>query len=76
MIKYWKIQNHFSFNNKEVKRVVKNGEKLVKVLSYRLQYINDPRFVERSLSNIVNNLPERIHQVKYQYGYDNNMIII
>ena len=41
---------------KEVKRIDKNGEEFTKMIPYRNQFIDSPRFMARSLSNLVDNL--------------------
>ena len=35
-----------------------------------LQFIDSPRFMASSLSNLVNNLSEGIHKIKCKYGHD------
>ena len=49
---------------KEVKRIDKNGEKITKTISYKLQLIDSARFMASSLSNLVDNLAEEIHKIK------------
>ena len=51
------IQTIFSFNNKEVKRIGKNGEEITKIISFKLQFIYSARFMA-SLSNVVGNLAQ------------------
>ena len=48
---------------KEVTRFDKNGEEIPKNISYRLQFIDSTRFMESSLSNLLNNLSEGIHEI-------------
>ena len=48
---------------KEATRIDKNGEKITKTMSYRLQFIDSARFM--ALSNLVNNLAKGIHENKY-----------
>ena len=55
---------------KEVTRIVKNGEEITKNISYILQFIDSARFMASSLSNLVNNFPEGIHRVKGKFGQD------
>ena len=43
---------------KEVIRIDKNGEKIMKTISYRLQFIDSKRLMASSLSRLVNNLAE------------------
>ena len=49
---------------KEVKRIDKNGEKITKTISYKLQLIDSARFMASSLSNLVDNLAEGIPKIK------------
>ena len=55
---------------KEVTRIDKNGEEITKNISYILQFIDSARFMTNSLSNLVNNLSERIHRIKCKFGHD------
>ena len=55
---------------KEAIRIDKNGEEITKIVSYILQFINSARFMESSLSNLVNNLSERLHRIKCKYEHD------
>ena len=36
-----------------------------------MKFIDSARFMASSLSNLVNNLAEVIHQIKCKYGHDN-----
>ena len=45
----------------------KNGE-VTKNISYVLQFIDSPRFMASSLSNLANNLAEETHRIKCKYG--------
>ena len=47
----------------QVTRINRNGEKNTKNISYILQFINSARFMASSLSNLVNNLSERVHRI-------------
>ena len=55
---------------KEVTKIDKNGEEIPKNISYILQLILSARFMENSLSNLVNNISEGIHRIKYKCGHD------
>ena len=44
--------------------------KLQKNISYMLQFIGSARFMASSLSNLVNNLSEKIHTIKFKYKHD------
>ena len=49
-------------------------KKLQKIISYILQSIDSVRFMASSLSNLVNNLLEVIHKIKYKYGHDDKNV--
>ena len=55
---------------KVVTRTDKNGEEIIKNISYRLQFIDSARFLTSSLSNLVNNLSEGIHKFKCKCRHD------
>ena len=48
---------------KEVTRIKKNGEEVIKNVSYILRFIDSTRFMVSSLSKLVNNLSEGIHRI-------------
>ena len=47
---------------KEVAKIDKNGE-VTRNISYKLQFINSARVMAISLSNLVSNLSEGIHNI-------------
>ena len=49
---------------KEVTKIDENGKEITESKSYRLQFIDSSRFMERLLSNLVNNLTEDIQKIK------------
>ena len=55
---------------KEVTSIDKNGEKAAKNIAYILQFIDSARFMASSLSNLVNNLSEGIHRIKWKCKHD------
>ena len=55
---------------KEVTKINKSGEEITKNISYILQFIDSARFMASLLSNLVNNLSERIHRIKCEFGHD------
>ena len=59
---------------KEVTRIDKNGEEIIKHIAYILQFTDSTRFMASSLSNIVNNISEGIYRVKCKYGHDQNNV--
>ena len=48
-------------------------KKLQKNIFYILQFIDSARFMTSSLSNLVNNLSEGIHRIKYKYRHDDKI---
>ena len=46
-------------------------KKLKKTISYRLQFIDNAKFMASSLSNLVNNLAEGIYKIKCKFGHYN-----
>ena len=68
-----KTEKYITFTvptEKGVTRIDKNEEKVTKIISYILQFIDSARFMASLLSNLVNNLYEGIH-IKYKYERDN-----
>ena len=51
-------------------RININGEKIIKNISYILQFIDSARFMASSLSNPVTNLSEGIYRFKCKFGYN------
>ena len=49
---------------KELITIDKNGEEITNSISYRLQFIDNLRFMTSLLSNLVNNLAEEISKIK------------
>ena len=60
---------------KEVTRIDKNGEEITKNLSVILQFIDSVRFMAGSLSNLVNNLSEKIHRTKCNFEQKNVKLV-
>ena len=54
----------------EIIRIGKIEGEIANTMSYGLKLIVGARFMESSLSNLVNNLAEEIHKTKCKYGYD------
>ena len=48
---------------KEVIKIDKNGDEITKTIFYRLQFIDSAKFIASSLSNLVNNLSQGIHEI-------------
>ena len=55
---------------KKVTKIDKKGNKITKIRSYRLQFIDRSRFMVSPLSNLINNLAEGIHKIKFKYKHD------
>ena len=55
---------------KEVIRIDKNREEVTKNISYILQFIDSARCMARSLSDLVNNISERINKIKCKQEHD------
>ena len=53
---------------KEVTKIDKNGEEIIKNISYILQFTDSARFKASSLSNVVNNIPGGVHKIKCKHG--------
>ena len=54
-------------------RIDENGGEATKNISYILKFIDSPRFVASSLSNLVNNLFETIIKLNYQQNFDETL---
>ena len=68
--KHWKIHNLNSSYIKEITRIDKNRDKIAKNISYILQFIDTARSMASSLSNLVNNLYDGIHEIKCKYEHN------
>ena len=64
--KYQKVQNFSLPKEKEVTNIYKDGNESVVTLSYKIELIDSARFMASSLSNLVDNLAEGIHKIKYK----------
>ena len=49
---------------KEIWKIDKDGNKTVETVSYKIKFIDSASFMESSISNLANNLTERIHKIK------------
>ena len=61
---------------KEVTWVDEDGEEITRNTYYRLQFIDSVRCMASTLSNLVNNLSERIHRIKCKYRHDDEKLEI
>ena len=52
-------------------RLIKMEKKLQKLYRYRLQFLDSTRFMVGSLSNLVEHLAERVHEIKSKHGHAN-----
>ena len=50
---------------KDLKRIDKNGEEITETKSSKLKFIDRARFMAIPLSNLANNLVQRIHKIEY-----------
>ena len=62
--KYRKIHNFFSTNQKGNYKKYKDGNDKTTKISYKIKFIDSYRFMSTSLSNLVNNSSERVHNDK------------
>ena len=62
--KHRKVQNVFHSNEKKVAKIDKDRNESVVTISYKINFIDSARFMETSLSSLVDNLTEGIHKVK------------
>ena len=53
---------------KDVKKIDKNGEKITETKSSKLKFIDRARSMAIPLSNLANNLAQRIHKIEYKHG--------
>ena len=51
---------------KEVTKIDKDGSESIVTISYKIKFIDSVRFIVSSLSNLVNNLTERIYKIKFK----------
>ena len=65
--KYRKAKHLFCSNRKKVTKIDKDGNESVVTIFYKIKFIDSERFMATSLSNLVNNLIERIHKIKCNY---------
>ena len=68
--KHQKKHNLYISNRKKVTRIDKNGEEITKNISNTLQFIDSARFLASSISNLVNNLFEGIHNSGASKGWN------
>ena len=54
----------------QVKRIDKNGQAIIKHISYILRFIDSWRFMSSSLSNLVSNLSEGTYRSKWKSEHD------
>ena len=51
---------------KEIIKTDKDGHETVGIISYKIKFIDSARFIASSLSNLVENLMEGIHKIKFK----------
>ena len=65
--KYRKVQNLFrSDRKKKVIKVDTEGNENIITISYKMKFIESARFMVSSLPNLVDNLTEGIHKIKFK----------
>ena len=55
--------------------MIKTENKSQKSISYRLQFIDNARFMGSTLSNAMNNFAETIFKIKYKYGHGDKKFV-
>ena len=56
---------------REIRNIENNSEENVRTISYEIKFIDGAKFMGTSLSNLIDNLAEQFHKIKYKYGLDN-----
>ena len=64
--KYGKVQAFSVPIEKEVTKIDKDDNETVITISYKIKFTDSARFLASSLSNLVDNLAEGIHKIKFQ----------
>ena len=52
---------------KEIIKTDKNGKKTIETISYKIKFMDSGKFMASSLSNLVDNIMEKIHKIKCKY---------
>ena len=68
----WNSEKYITFTvpvEKEVTRIDKKVEEIIRNISYILQFIDAARLMASLLTTLVNNLFEEIHKTKYKYQH-------
>ena len=60
----------FSILIKKVVKIDKGGNKTTEFISYKIKFIDNMRFMEKSLSNLVDNLTRGVHKLKCKTAID------
>ena len=64
--KQWKLQTFFISIKKKITKNDKDDNESVVNISYKIKLIDSTRFMASSSSNLVDNLAEGIHKIKYK----------
>ena len=64
--KQWKLQTFSISIKKKITKNDKDDNESVVNISYKIKLINSTRFMASSSSNLVDNLAEGIHKIKYK----------
>ena len=51
----------------DIIKTVKNGNKTTESISYKIKFVDSASFMASSLSNLVDNLTEGIHKIKWKH---------
>ena len=54
----------YRITEEEVTKIDKDGNESVDAISYKIKFIDSARFMASSLSNLIDNLTERIHKIE------------
>ena len=66
------VEKYITFTvpiEKELAMIDKKGKEIIQNISYILQFIDSARFIELTISNLVNKFPEGTHRIKCKYGH-------
>ena len=64
--KHWKLQTFSISIKKKITKNDKDDNESVVNISYKIKLIDSTRFMASSSSNLVDNLAEGIHKIKYK----------
>ena len=62
--KHRKVKNFFCSDRKKNRKLDKDGNENISIVSYKIKFIDSANFLGSQLSNLVDNLAEGIHKIK------------